>query len=174
MRYSICVHLSLFQPADGGCECVCVLLALCYWYCLAASHDPGHCHWAVVATVSATTNKSQLAHSPPHLTVPLLPLAFPLGLRYRDIVIWIATIIDIDFCHDVIPTDRPCLGGLLPFLQNTMNFREMGRRSCPCVRHCVTSCQVVRPLSCPKLITRHDNIQTLQRTCKFSEIRLNG
>ena len=55
------------------------------------------CSSSNTVSATATTVKSQLAHSLPTRPPSSLPLAFPLGLRYRDIAIPIATIIDMDF-----------------------------------------------------------------------------
>ena len=98
-------YLHSSQSLSSCWRRVCVLLALCHRCCLAASHDTLHCCRTVVATVSATTVKSQLVH--PHTTFPSPPLAFPLGLRYRDNVIWIATIIDVDFLSQYNPYVSP-------------------------------------------------------------------
>jgi len=87
------------SSSDKSLVGACVLLALCHRCCLDPSHHALRpCH-AAAATVSATatTVKSHLAHSLPTQPPSSLPLAFPLGLRYRDIAIRIATIIDMDF-----------------------------------------------------------------------------
>jgi len=47
----------------------------------------------------------------PHPTSPSLPFAFPLSLRYRNIAIRIATIIDMDFFPRYNPYLYCCLSG---------------------------------------------------------------
>jgi len=97
--------------------------SLSHWaemQCLPQISDCSRCrHWlgSVPAAPSQLDGWSALAHPPP----PCPPRGTDVTLRYRDITIWVPTIIDMDFLLRYNPYTWP-LKVLLPRLCNSLGF----------------------------------------------------